>query len=167
MCQNFINFTNSQSKLFNSELTMTPNQACAVIMKTVNESNLNFQVNQTPYSCYISIRKKFLKDEPEQNPESESLSDNEALKNQNSHLKLEYQKLLYLYNQSIERNSHLEYKIVDLESELKSNQNFQKSYEAVKNDLDDATEECEMKEKAIQHLETIRDNIHQKIIEYE
>ena len=82
-------------------------------------------------------------------------------------MKLEYQKLLDLYNQSIERNSHLEYKVVDLESELKSKQDFQKSYEDVKNDLEDATEECEMKKRAVTNLETIRDNLHQKIIEFE
>ena len=40
---------------------MSTDQICNEIVKKVCSSNLHFNINQTPYSLYITIRKKLLK----------------------------------------------------------------------------------------------------------
>ena len=37
------------------------NEACSKIIDNVNSSNLDYEMNQTPYSLHFSIRKKFTK----------------------------------------------------------------------------------------------------------
>ena len=40
---------------------LSANSVCNQVLKIVKESNLNYLVNETPYSAYITIRKKFVK----------------------------------------------------------------------------------------------------------
>ena len=37
------------------------NFVCNRVLRVIKESNLNYLVNETPYSAFITIRKKFLK----------------------------------------------------------------------------------------------------------
>ena len=48
---------------------------CDQVLQRLKSSNLNFYVQETPYSAYITIRKKFIKGR-ESNAESKSLSSN-------------------------------------------------------------------------------------------
>ena len=74
----------------------TVNEVCEDIIKKVCSSNLTYQINQTPYSLYFTIRKKFVK---EFDPNSSSSTSNplEALVNENNYVRSEYNKLLALY----------------------------------------------------------------------
>ena len=40
---------------------LSANSVCNQVLKILKESNLNYLVNETPYSAYITIRKKFVK----------------------------------------------------------------------------------------------------------
>ena len=68
---------------------MSVDQICESIIRQVNLSRLDHQINQTPYSMYFSIRKKFVKGH---NPilyfSTELLKDIEIFQ-----VKQEYQKL--------------------------------------------------------------------------
>ena len=74
------NITDSMFKLCKQELptsdfTMSPSQiqnSCAKILNTVRQSGLNFSIQETPYSFFVTVRKSVLKslqvsilDEPE------------------------------------------------------------------------------------------------------
>ena len=37
------------------------NNVCNQVLKVLKESNLNYLVNETPYSAFVTIRKKFVK----------------------------------------------------------------------------------------------------------
>ena len=37
------------------------NQVCERILKFIKESNLNYLINETPYSSFVTIRKRFTK----------------------------------------------------------------------------------------------------------
>ena len=43
----------------------TPDEACSKILNEIQDSNLHFLVQATPFSMYITIRKKFTKNVPE------------------------------------------------------------------------------------------------------
>ena len=70
---------------------MTPNEVCGDIIQTVNASNLNFQLIETPYSVYLTIRKKFLKDRQGSHLNLESVTQSKAFENKNKYLRKEYE----------------------------------------------------------------------------
>ena len=100
---------------------MTPNEVCADIIRTVNASNLNFQVNETPYSVYFTIRKKFLKDRQSGRLNLEAVAQSKAFENENKHLRIEYEKLYELYKTTFEKNVHLVSEVVKFDSQLQQN----------------------------------------------
>ena len=113
---------------------MSIDQICEGIVKKVCASNLHFTINQTPYSLYVTIRKKHLKETnsveaaseiSETNREENSKifgllkSRTEALEIENNYVKVEYQKLLgYL--------QHNESELGDLKKELENSHNAEK-----------------------------------------
>ena len=61
---------------------MAADQALTEILQRVHSSNLNFSVNLTPYSAYITVRKSFIKNLPQGNLQKVStLNDDLKLKN--------------------------------------------------------------------------------------
>ena len=143
---------------------MTPNEVCAEIIRTVNASNLNFQVNQTPYSMYISIRKKFLKDRQEGNLYSENQS--KDLKNENEYLREEYEKLYGLYKTTFQKNIHLESEISKFEDQLEQNRRnevyareFEKENKALKNEKEKLKETSENLRKENKDLKSELDDL--------
>ena len=82
------------------------------VIKYVNYSNLNYQVNQTPYSVHISIRKKFLKGNVINNnfnprPSFGNL-ETKPFENELNYIKSEYEKLwLPTESAAIGSTSHL------------------------------------------------------------
>ena len=107
---------------------MAVNEICEKIIKHVCLSNLDFQINQTPYSLYFSIRKKFIKGYKPTAAENVEFKDlakteeikREALENENSYVKQEYQKLYNLYANKVSTEKHLEEEIKRLEHEVKN-----------------------------------------------
>ena len=76
------------------------NKICEDLIKKVCASNLTYQINQTPYSLYVSIRKKFVKEfDPNTSPKSTPDHSKfiETLVTENNYVKSEYQKLAALY----------------------------------------------------------------------
>ena len=59
---------------------MTVKQVCQEIHNLVEESGLHFSIKQTPFSSYITLRKKLI------NPGAGVYSDSEATDTVNSHL---------------------------------------------------------------------------------
>ena len=104
---------------------MAVNKICEKIIKQVCLSNLDFQINQTPYSLYFSIRKKFIKGyKPNEAGNVQDLAKTEevkreALENENFYVKQEYQKLYNLYENKAGAEKHLEEEIKRLEHEVK------------------------------------------------
>ena len=143
---------------------MTPNEVCAEIIRTVNASNLNFQVNQTPYSMYISIRKKFLKDCQEGNLYRENQS--KDLKNENEYLREEYEKLYGLYKTTFQKNIHLESEVSKFEDQLEQNRRnevyareFEKENKALKNEKEKLKETSENLRKENKDLKSELDDL--------
>ena len=69
-----------------------PHLLCAQVLDTLRESGLTFNLSETPYSAYITIRKKFIKEySPSPQPLTSSVSSHQAdthqLLQENSRLK--------------------------------------------------------------------------------
>ena len=78
----------------------TVNEVCDDLIKRICSSNLTYQINQTPYSIYLSIRKKFVKEfDPNVHNFAPLTTENSkiALENENIYVKYEYQKLVTTY----------------------------------------------------------------------
>ena len=81
-----------------SESTMCVNQVFETLLNTVKRSNLNFHIQQTPFSAVISIKKSLIKDRFGSNLQSQLIPldsklvatlkvENQELKNRIDHLK--------------------------------------------------------------------------------
>ena len=98
---------------------MDANIACEFILKHIKSSNLNFVLQETPYSAYITIRKSLVKNRDSVIPEStvesgEALYDKiKVLQAENVSLKMDLHKL-----KSVAKNS--DDKILELEVQLKN-----------------------------------------------
>jgi hypothetical protein len=93
---------------------MSVNQTCENIVRLVNLSKLDYQLNQTPYILHFSIRKKFLRGHiPDLHSSPEISKDAQIL-----HVKQEYQELYNLYQISTSSESNLRSEILALQSEL-------------------------------------------------
>ena len=77
----------------------TVNQICSSIIDVVNNSSLDFQINQTPYSIHFSIRKKFIKNFNPVTSESSATKNHleDPLQLELLHVRNEYVKLYNLY----------------------------------------------------------------------
>ena len=103
-------------------MTIDPNQICDEILRKVSSSKLNYHINQTPYSVYLTIRKKFIKEYEPINetpivPEENS-SYVSALEKENVYIKNEFEKLARLYNACIENKASLESGMESLKAEF-------------------------------------------------
>ena len=100
---------------------MDANISCEIILKHLKSSNLNFVLQETPYSAYITIRKSFVKTRDSVIPEStaesgEVLYDKiKVLQAENVSLKTDLHKLKSLAKKSDDE-------ILDLEVQLKNSQ---------------------------------------------
>ena len=126
---------------------MSVDQTCESIIRQVNLSRLDYQMNQTPYSMHFSIRKKFLKGH-NQNLyiSSEMTKDLEIF-----HLKQECKKLYDLYQIASETKANLSSDILVLKSEA----------DALKHDLSVAKEDLNV--KVVQNESLIKNKVDTKI----
>ena len=101
--------------------------SCQSILNQVRRTNLNFSVQETPFSIYLTVRKTFVK--------SRSLPDippvillddvSEHLQSKHTHLKIEHEKVKESLKESLDKNktktsniAKLEEKIRDLHAEI-------------------------------------------------
>ena len=109
------------------------NFVCNQVIRVIKESNLNYLVNETPYSAFFTIRKKFLKNiEVHEASENIPIGDDMVLsdvvlRQENINLKLKFTELerdrcqLNINIEELElKNEALSVKVNDLESENSS-----------------------------------------------
>ena len=96
-------------------MALKVNRICSEIIEKVNTSNLDFKMNQTPYSLHFSIRKKFSKRTAEEQVNqyfrgnvSEDLSQNNMLGQELLNMRNEYEKLFKFYELEMGLRSNLE-----------------------------------------------------------
>ena len=80
---------------------MSIEQNCERIIKQVCSSNLDYQMNQTPYSIYFSIRKKFIRGFEPFSAENSDCSKTTQNELQLIDVKKEYEKLYNFYQTSL------------------------------------------------------------------
>ena len=93
---------------------MTANSACNQILKIVKESNLNFLINETPYSAHVTIRKKFVKNSAEVTHENVVVHHDSARENTAK------DELNHKFEALIVENNNFKETISQLESENKN-----------------------------------------------
>ena len=122
---------------------MTANSACNQVLQIIKESNLNFLINETPYSAFVTIRKKFVKCSAEVTLETEVIHEKPARENiSNNELDNKFEALVV-------ENNNLKEKLIQLESD---NKNINIRLEIAKGQLSnktDAFEEAVKDKKAI------------------
>ena len=146
---------------------MAVNEICEKIIKHVCLSNLDFQINQTPYSLYFSIRKKFIKGYKAENVEYKDLAKaeeikRESLENENIYMKQEYQKLYNLYENKLSAEKVLEEEIKKLEHEVKNLNGIKNSLVEVKNKFEKVCFENEQLRNEIVDLKKDKNSLSQK-----
>ena len=116
----------------------SPQYECQEVLQFLRSSNLVFLVQESPYSAYVTIRKRHRKDaKPSCQPQTFSVvSGNESLSKELHNLK----------------ESHAGIETINV---------------ALKADLADATEECDGLRQNLKTLENIVDNLHLKLKHYE
>jgi DNA repair exonuclease SbcCD ATPase subunit len=97
---------------------MTIDEICENIIREVCKSKLDFQLNQTPYSLYFSIRKKFVRGYKRENQIKPKSPQPLTHKTKLFKYKKEYSQLYDLYQKSVENESNLRTEISRLSSEL-------------------------------------------------
>ena len=90
---------------------MSVNENCEKIIRQVCNSNLDFHMNQTPYSIYFSIRKKFVRGHipivPKAAPEEPTFCESKSLETDVFNIWHEYNKLYNIYQVSASEISRL------------------------------------------------------------
>ena len=122
---------------------MSANSVCNQVLQIVKESKMNFLINETPYSAFVTIRKKFVKCSAEATLETELIHEKPARENiPNDELGNKFEALLV-------ENNNLKEKVSKLESD---NKNMNIRLEIAKGQLsnkNDAFEEAVKEKKAI------------------
>ena len=101
------------------------NSVCEDIVRKVISSKLDFKINQTPYSIYFSIRKKFAKNLCESDVSMtlgahDEQPQHERFQQELLLLRNEYQRLYTFYQNELEKTDNLETQLHDLKSVLES-----------------------------------------------
>ena len=132
---------------------MSINQTCEDIVRVVNLSKLDYQMNQTPYSMHFSIRKKFLKGHnPNFYISPEVTKDLEIF-----HLKQEYQKLYDLYQIALVTEANLTSDLSNLKTEadaLRSDLTVAREDLAEKEDLAEIEEKNKSLKKSVENADS-------------
>ena len=66
--------------MFSKTQHLFPQDQSDAVLQCVKSSNLHFAVNETPFSVYITLRKKFLYRESKKVPAAEAFTESNALK---------------------------------------------------------------------------------------
>ena len=144
------------------------NQICSEIIETVNLSNLDFNMNQTPYSLHFSIRKKFSRAAKENgNPNSPRTNSaefyvNYGLRQELNNMQIEYEKLLAFCKAESEEKSKLE---AELEGASKVQSDLMSKLSRAYRELE-AKEQHEKNDKKVKfEMKTLNENLASKCLE--
>ena len=112
------------------------NSSCDSILQRIRSSGLHFSCQETPWSIYVTLRKSFI----QSNKNQTSLSSPTAVANLSTmsefnRLKSELENLKYSYKE------------------------LEKAFENVKNHLEETVQDCNDKNKAIQDLKNLNQNL--------
>ena len=135
---------------------MSVEMACGQVLFSLKASKLNYMVKETPFSAYVTIRKKFVKNFQTIETSIENNSDNE----ENNHVKkLERNNALLQkkVKDILTENAHLRF---DLEE-------FEIKYNALKKDtatLEIRLEEAFVKAKQVESDSKQKDNKYTKVL---
>ena len=120
---------------------MAVNKACYDILETVNKSNLDYKMNQTPYSLHFSIRKKFTKSSTETpptdftsllNPQPEvSEKYDDRLRQELLNTRNEYVKLYNFYIAEIEAKNKFESEFLVLLDKFEAKEKHEKDLKSL------------------------------------
>lgn len=116
------------------------NRKCLEIIATVNNSQLDYTMNQTPYSIHFSIRKKFSKiSHPTSSPiqKEENIRQTDYYREELESMKNEYSKVFSFYQVEVTER-------INLENELK---NKSAEINKLKADLENVTKAENLKDK--------------------
>ena len=144
---------------------MSVDKACEKILRQVCTSKLDFHMNQTPYSMYFSIRKKFLKGF---NPnDSENVESSTNTNDDLFYVKNEYQKLYDKYQAAVANQNVLMDEICKLKHELDNKCVLEENFEETKNKNDvknkalikELSESKEKYKKKCSEFKTLKDEM--------
>ena len=150
------NFTNLQT----SDYTMFIDKACEQIIRQVSSSQLDYHMNQTPYSIYFSIRKKFIRGfvpSASENLDFSTYGDAELV-----NLKKEYQKLYECYQTTLANENIFIAEIARLKHELEEKSELEDNFV----NLEETKQKNDVKSKAIsKELREIKDKYDKKCVD--
>ena len=137
----------------------SPDFACGQVIFSLKSSRLNYIVNETPYSAYITIRKKFMTDitESQENHVIDQVNVNvadNAVKNENVVLKKELNDLKTTFAMATVQFEELEIKNESLQKEIVSlDDKLEEAYHEVRNSKEDLSKLNIEKNKLIEMLD--------------
>ena len=153
-----------------------PHLLCAQVLDTLRESGLTFNLSETPYSAYITIRKKFIKEyspspqpltsavSPHQVDSHQLLQENNRLKEvlelektQHSHTKLQLSLREGELIQAIHGNDQ------NIEESRKQLKALQKSVANLSGDLAQEIDDHAKSEEAVRSLENRIEELHNEL----
>ena len=117
-------------KKLNSDSTMSASQSFESVLNHVKTCNLNFQLQQSPFSAVISIKKSFVKDKsgiPLPSPPSQTIDsklflqlklENQELQDKISRQEKEFNALKFNYEDAIDNSEKIHKINSELENEI-------------------------------------------------
>jgi hypothetical protein len=160
-----------QIRISDRDPTMAAKRSFENILEQIQSSNLNFQLQLSPFSASISLKKSFIRDKtgnlllpqypPAQHVDHEVEHHNSLLASENDNLKEQIEELLTSNKSSQETIDILEQKVAKAEaSALKSYQErksdgdaLKKSLKTANNDLESYKKDLQAKNKCIKEKE--------------
>jgi hypothetical protein len=129
-----------------NSLPLDVKYSCDLIMNRVRDSSLNFSMQETPFSLYLTIRKTFVKSSPTslyQNSSTAAQVNTTEIKDLKSKLRAAEESnstLKSLYEEAVEDNEHTHIKVKELEKllddiECKVNQNEFETVDEIKREM--------------------------------
>ena len=164
-----------------SAMALKVNKICSEIIEKVNNSNLDFKMNQTPYSLHFSIRKKFSKTRAAEEQVTqhygvnvcEDPSQNSLLRQELINMRSEYEKLFKFYELEMglrinlekelkvqnERSHELELELLRADEALGLKEHLEKESKKVKAESLDSKAKYENKCLEFKNLKVEIENI--------
>ena len=127
---------------------LTVQNSCDFVLRSVRDSFLNYSIQETPFSLYLTVRKSFSRSKPDQSNPSAASNQIFSSLVQNKMCK--------------EEDSYLESLKTKLKSLEDSNRILQQDYEKATNDSEESYKKNEQLEARIKSYEKIAAEIHKK-----
>ena len=136
---------------------MNPNTSCEILLNNLRKSNLTFMLQETPYSMYLTIRKKFTKKTVESSLAGNHLFSKAEATKEHDNLKAELEKSKMKSKKIEETNQILENKIKGAEVE------FDTITDKLKKALDEKQGEIKVLKEVIKNSNSEKSNIRDEL----